>query len=660
VATSEELKIVVKAEVGKAIANLKGVQTQAGKTSTSAKGLGKSILKMGLAFGAAMISVQALKKVITGSFQAYAMQESAVAKLGAVIKATGGAAGFTIDQMKDMADEMQRTTIFGDELVLSAQAVLSTFRNISGETFPDTIKVASDMASVMGTDLQSAVVQLGKALNDPATGLTFLNRSGVTFSQTQKDLIKGLVESNDLLGAQGIILREVEAQFGGAAAAMADTATGALKQLGNEIGDLREISGRGMAELLEGLAIQLTNWIRENKGKIEAIIVNFPEIAKTSFTTALQILRETFKPSNLWEIFKILGVLIVKTLENAWKFLPKIAWERIKLLSTPFEWLGRFMIDVFKNAWGQFRNWGIDALQALGLGKRLEKATVEPIMKLDAAYDSMLDSMIDRGTDLAGTIIEAGKGQLKVLEGMVAQFGDTYIGDILREYKASLQELTKLPPAVVRQAISSDTPDKNLRDEERVIALGNAYDGLAETMAGYATRLHDVVDLEELANLQLVAMQEQAAMAVTVFNQFIPAFEGIGAAMVEGTKNLGSAIKSTIVGIIKMFANLATAQAGVLLASPIPSSRAQATRMFVAAAAAHTVAGAINAIEFAEGGIVTGPTNALIGEAGPEAVIPLSKMGGFGDTIIIMGDMLTQEEAYDRVTRYQQQRSRAY
>ena len=32
----------------------------------------------------------------------------------------------------------------------------------------------------------------------------------------------------------------------------------------------------------------------------------------------------------------------------------------------------------------------------------------------------------------------------------------------------------------------------------------------------------------------------------------------------------------------------------------------------------------------AEGGIVTGPTLAMIGEAGPEAVIPLSKMGGVG------------------------------
>ena len=32
----------------------------------------------------------------------------------------------------------------------------------------------------------------------------------------------------------------------------------------------------------------------------------------------------------------------------------------------------------------------------------------------------------------------------------------------------------------------------------------------------------------------------------------------------------------------------------------------------------------------AEGGIVTGPQLALIGERGPEAVIPLSKMGSMG------------------------------
>jgi phage-related minor tail protein len=37
----------------------------------------------------------------------------------------------------------------------------------------------------------------------------------------------------------------------------------------------------------------------------------------------------------------------------------------------------------------------------------------------------------------------------------------------------------------------------------------------------------------------------------------------------------------------------------------------------------------------AEGGIVTGPTLALIGEAGPEAVIPLDRAGGMGGGINI-------------------------
>jgi hypothetical protein len=42
---------------------------------------------------------------------------------------------------------------------------------------------------------------------------------------------------------------------------------------------------------------------------------------------------------------------------------------------------------------------------------------------------------------------------------------------------------------------------------------------------------------------------------------------------------------------------------------------------------------------FAEGGIVTGPTAALIGEAGPEAVIPLNRAGGLGGTVNVTVNM---------------------
>jgi hypothetical protein len=48
----------------------------------------------------------------------------------------------------------------------------------------------------------------------------------------------------------------------------------------------------------------------------------------------------------------------------------------------------------------------------------------------------------------------------------------------------------------------------------------------------------------------------------------------------------------------------------------------------------------------AEGGIVTGPTLAMVGEKGPEAVIPLSKMGGMGGgvTVNVTGGLSTSAE----------------
>ena len=54
--------------------------------------------------------------------------------------------------------------------------------------------------------------------------------------------------------------------------------------------------------------------------------------------------------------------------------------------------------------------------------------------------------------------------------------------------------------------------------------------------------------------------------------------------------------------------------------------------------------------KMAAGGIVTGPTRALIGEAGPEAVIPL-RGGGFGDTInvVVEGSVWAMDELTDRL-----------
>ena len=58
-------------------------------------------------------------------------------------------------------------------------------------------------------------------------------------------------------------------------------------------------------------------------------------------------------------------------------------------------------------------------------------------------------------------------------------------------------------------------------------------------------------------------------------------------------------------------------------------------------------------LKFATGGVVTGPTIAMIGEAGPEAVIPLDKAAGLGATYVINinGDVYGVSDLESRIER---------
>jgi hypothetical protein len=178
------------------------------------------------------------------SIQAFRDQAKAVAQVEQGLKSTGNAAGKTIGELTKMATELQKNTLFGDEDILqNATAQLLTFTNIAGEQFDRTQKAALDLATRLDGDLKSASIQLGKALNDPIANLSALSRSGIQFSKEQKELIKTLAETGELAKAQGIILDELEKQYGGSAEAAA-AADGGITQLQNAIGDLGEEVGK--------------------------------------------------------------------------------------------------------------------------------------------------------------------------------------------------------------------------------------------------------------------------------------------------------------------------------------------------------------------------------------------------------------------------------
>lgn len=157
-------------------------------------------------------------------------------KLASSLASTGGAAGVSAEEIKILASDLQRLTNFEDDATIAAAGVLATFTNIKGDVFKAAIVSAQDLSAKMGTDLQSSIVQVGKALNDPIKGVTALQRVGVSFTAEQKAQIKQLQQSGNIIGAQAIVMAELQKEFGGTAQAMADP----LTQLQNILGDVAE------------------------------------------------------------------------------------------------------------------------------------------------------------------------------------------------------------------------------------------------------------------------------------------------------------------------------------------------------------------------------------------------------------------------------------
>jgi len=195
----------------------------------------------------------------TVGLRSFDKQAKALAQVEAGIKSTGGAAGFSADQLSAMAAQLQSVSIFGDEDILQkVTSPLLTFTKIQGDVFADAQQNVLDYSSKLNIDLQSAALQVGKALNDPVKGITALGRAGVQFSDDQKQMIKSLVETGKTADAQRIILKELETQFGGSAQAAADAGLGPMQQFKNTMSDMSEQIG----EMLLPYLTKLTKWLR--------------------------------------------------------------------------------------------------------------------------------------------------------------------------------------------------------------------------------------------------------------------------------------------------------------------------------------------------------------------------------------------------------------
>lgn len=257
--------------------------------------LGKGI---GVAFAAAGAAVAGATAVIA-NFSAKAVTAAedvrqADNRLGQVAESMGifGAQTQAVtDRLIGLAEANEINLATDAETIKLAQAKLLTFKELAGSA--DEAGGAFDRATMAALDLAAAgfgsaetnATQLGKALQDPIKGLTALTRSGVTFTAEEKKKIKALVETGKTLEAQDMILKAIETQVGGTAAATAKSSDKMKLAFEN----VYETVGEALLPVFDELTVAITDLTPEIS---KALTPVFAELGKVFRDEIVPLIKE--------------------------------------------------------------------------------------------------------------------------------------------------------------------------------------------------------------------------------------------------------------------------------------------------------------------------------------------------------------------------------
>ena len=174
-----------------------------------------------------------LTQFVGDSVQSYANAEAAAKKMTVALQAQGTATPAAVAQMNDLAAQFQRTTVYSDDLINEMEALLVQVGNVAPGEMNKALTAATDLASGLGVDLQTATMLVGKAFAGE-TGT--LSRYGIVIDEAK-------------LKAEGLpaVLDAIRQRFGGQAQSEVDTYAGRLKQLANEWDNFKESVGETIA-----------------------------------------------------------------------------------------------------------------------------------------------------------------------------------------------------------------------------------------------------------------------------------------------------------------------------------------------------------------------------------------------------------------------------
>lgn len=426
-AKTRKLEIIIAGDASGLNKALGQVDTFGSKMSSKMRTVGKGV---GLAFGGALAVAGKLGLDALGE----AREAERVGRLtDAVIKSTGAAANVSAGQVAKLAEAISNKTGIDDEQIQSGQNLLLTFTKIRNEVgagndiFDQATMAATNLSAALGTDMKSASLQVGKALNDPVKGVGALTRAGVSFTQQQKDQIKAMVEAGDTLGAQKLILKELGTQFGGAAEAAADP----MQKLGTVVNNLKERVGTALLPAVSKAASWLGEHLPAALDRAESMFARVKAWVETNWPKVRDVVVQVVgkiagyvRPvlAALQTAWKVFGDNVVRQVRNAFVLVRSVFSAALDVIRGVFRvfaglftgdwsrlWSGvkdifggiwgavgalfRFGLETLKNAAGA----SLDAIVGLfgGLGRRLGDAMVGVASAITAPLRSAWNALAD-------------------------------------------------------------------------------------------------------------------------------------------------------------------------------------------------------------------------------------------------------------------------
>lgn len=297
------LEILLKAKGGEQ------VKQELGKTNKAANKTKEIMTALG-----GILSVGIMAKGFSDALKAYEVQEVAVTKLNAALKTQGDFTEENSKALQDQASALQAVTTFGDEAIISAQALLLNYKLTKEEVQAATPAIL-DFAAATGKDVKMAAEIVGRSLIGEVASL---KTYGITVDENT-------LKTKGMAG----ILETLEGQFGGTAEAVAKSGVGPMKQFQNTIGDVKERIGAALLPALNDMIKSLAKWLP----MIEKVALGITAVVSTAI-----------------EGISTMANIVEKVVSLRFKEIPKTVAEGGKKIGDIWETAANRMVEIEEEA----------------------------------------------------------------------------------------------------------------------------------------------------------------------------------------------------------------------------------------------------------------------------------------------------------------------